>query len=472
MYPQLHVLPLVDPRAIPFLKGNQGFRPAATITFGQSRQSKRALARMFDNAKRRWEDWEERHASAEPVLVGSFPTFGQLATKSFNLVGALPPGQELREMQVVFEGTLKLNAGSGTVKSPDHNIIGIALLKKLRASLYGNNDCYNLTWAESRTVSFIADARDCSRQDPGLRLGVALTTTPIAIKLKAKVPFCVRNLEVPEIFSNTTDQVNLPGSKIDLDTQGDALTTLALTDGAGTLVVNDVKLYAIANQIPVLHAGPPHVWRTKAIAQSVDTEFGQGSDIFVGTEEAATAAGAGARVSQFTVRRDGRQQPLNIDPVTLAQQFNESNFSVDALSALDITTGTIPGGGVATATQAIPEGSIGTQPGAQVVPLEWIDGKIRAGAWQWPFYISSRQIVQNLASGQSPAITVLYWQIRPIYEAQGQVMNMAAANGIAIKGIDDLMTRGGNDGEVNKLFKGRFMRVKPAGTSRPATSTS
>jgi hypothetical protein len=211
----------------------------------------------------------------------------------------------------------------------------------------------------------------------------------------------------------------------------------------------------------VLHAGPPHVWRTKTIAQSVDTEYGQGLDLFVATEEAATAAGAGARVSQFTVRRDGRSQPLNVDPVTLAQQYNESNFTVDALAALDITIGVIPFGGVATAAQPVPTGAIGTQAGAQVVPLIWNDGKIRPGAWQWPFWNSSRQIVQNLASGQSASITVLYHQIRPVYECSGQILNMAMANGLQIRSVDDLMVRGGNDGETQKLFKGRFMRLKP-----------
>lgn len=462
MYPTLEVRPLVDPRAIPYLIGSAGFRPAATISFGETRQSKRAIARELDKAKQRWEDWEKRHASAEPILIGSFPSYSSLATKSFNLVGALPPGQELRELQVVVEGTVKVNAATGQIQAPDHNIIAVAIVKKMRASLYGNNDAFNLFPAEIRSIDFVADARDPFQQDPNLRIGVPLTTTAIPFKLKFKIPFCVRSLEVPEIASTTSDQVNLPGSKVDLDTQGDALTTVALTSGAGTVVVNDIKLYAIANQVPVLHAGPPHVWRVKQIAQSVDTEFGQGFDIFVATEEAATAAGGGTRVLQFTVRRDGRQQPLNVDPVTLAQQFNESNFAVDALSALDITLGTVPFGGVATAAQPVPAGSVGSQAGAQLVPLEWNDGKIRAGAWQWPFYTQSRQIVQNLGAGQSAIINLLYWQVRPIYECQGQIVNLAAANGIAINSVDDLMVRGGNDGEVNKLFKGRFMRKRPS----------
>lgn len=462
MYPQLEVRPLVDPRSIPFLVGNAGFRPAATISFGDKRQSRRALAREFDKAKRRWEDWEKRHASAEPILVGSFPSYSALATKSFNLVGALPPGQELRELQVVVEGTIKVNVGTGQIQAADYNVVGLAIFKKIRASLYGNNDAFNLTVPEIRTIDFVADARDPFQQDPNLRIGTALSVSAIAFKLKFKIPFCVRALEVPEIFSTTSDQANLPGGKVDLDTQGDALATVGLASGAGTVVINDVKLYAIANQVPVLHAGPPHVWRNKAISQSVDTEFGQGCDIFVSTEEAATATGAGARVAQFTIRRDGRQQPLNVDPVTLAQDFNESNFSVDALAPLDITAGVIPGAGVATAAQPIPSASIGSQAGAAVVPLEWNDGRIRAGAWQWPFWMANRQIVQNLVSGQSPSVTVLYWQIRPVYECAGQIVNLAAANGMAIASVDDLLVRGGNDGEVNKLFKGRFMRKRPS----------
>ncbi len=467
MHPQLHVRELIDPRAIPFLKGAAGFRPAATVTFGDTRQSKRELAREFDKAKRRAEDWEKRHASAEPILIGSFPSFSSLATKSFNLVGSLPPGQELRELQVVVEATVALNVGAGQIQAADYNVIAVAIIKKLRASLYGNNDALNLFPAEVRTIDFIADNRDPFQQDPNLRIGTALTTTTKPFKLKLKIPFCVRSLEVPEIVSPTSDQANLPGSKVDLDTQGDALATVGLASGASTIVVSDVKLYAVANQVPVLHAGPPHVWRVKQIAQSVDTEFGQGFDIFVGTEEAATALGAGARVLQFTIRRDGRQQPLNVDPVTLAQQFNESQFSVDALAALDITTGTIPFAGVATAAQPVPSASVGAQAGAAVVPLEWNDGRIRAGAWQWPFYTQSRQVVQNLIGGQSAVINLLYWQVRPIFECQGQVINMAAANGIPISSVDDLMTRGGNDGEVNKLFKGRFMR-KRAAPSRAA----
>jgi len=439
-----------------------GYRPAATISWHSSRQTKRALAREFDKAKQREEDWNKRHASAEPILIGSFPAFSASSTKSFNLVGAFPPGQELRELQVVVEGTLALNAGSGQVRAADHNVLAAAVTTKLRASLYGINDCFNLFTAELRSVVFDADARDSFRQDPNLRIGVALTTTPIPFKLKYKIVFVKRSLEVPEIFSPTTDQVNLPGSKVDHDTNGAALTTIALASGASTAIISDVKLYAIANQIPVLHAGPPMVWRSKAIAQSIDTEYGQGCDLFVASEEAATAAGAGVRVAQFVIRRDGRPQPNNVDPVTLAQQYNESNFSVDALSALDITTGLIPFGGVATATQPVPEGDVGSQAGAKLTPLIWNDGKIRAGAWQWPFWIASRQIWQNLQAGQSPSVTLLFWQVRPIYECSGQILNLAAANGLAIKGVDDLLVRGGNDGEVNKLFKGRFMRTKPS----------
>lgn len=460
-HPHLEVRPVVDPKMIPFLTGNMGYRPAATVTWHSTRQSKRALARELDKAKQRAEDWEKRHASAEPILIGSFSSYSASSTKSFNLVGAFPPGQELRELQVVIEGTLALNAGSGQVQAADHNVIAAAITTKLRASLYGINDCYNLFPAEIRTVSFDMDTRDSFRQDPNLRLGRALTTTPIPYKLKYKVPFCKRSLEVPEIFSPTTDQANLPGSKIDHDTNGAALATVALASGASTVTVSDVKLYAVANQIPVLHAGPPLVWRSKQIAQSIDTEYGQGCDLFVATEEAATATGAGVRVSQFVVRRDGRPQPNNVDPVTLGQEYNESNFTVDALGPLDITNGSIPFGGVATAAQPVPEGAIGTQAGAQVTPLLWNDGKIRAGAWQWPFWIASRQIWQNLQAGQSPSIIVLYTQVRPVYECAGQILNLAAANGLAIKSVDDLLVRGGNDGEVNRLFKGRFMRTRP-----------
>lgn len=463
MYPQLQVRELIDPRAIPHLRGKAGFHPAATITFGETRQSKRAFMREMDKALRRWEDWEKRHASAEPVLVGSFPTFSASSTKSFNLVGTLPPGQEARELQVIVEGTVALNAGTGQIRAADHNVIALAILTKMRGSLYGNNDSYNLTPPEIRTISFIADSRDPFVQDPNMRIGVALTTTPIPFKMKFKIPFCNRSLEVPEIFSPTTDQINLPGSKVDLDTNGAALTTVALASGASTVAVSDVKLYAVLNQIPQLHCGPPHVWKSKQISQSIDTESGQGCDLFVGTEEAATSTGAAARVLQFSVFRDGRGQPLNVDPVTLAQQFNESNFTVDAMGALDITGQGIPFAGVATATQPVPYASIGTQLGAQVVPLLWNDGKIRAGAWQWPTWTNARRIQQNLIAGQSAAINVLFWQIRPTWECANQIINIAAASGLGISNIDQLKTRGGNDGDVYKAFKGRLIEKIGAG---------
>jgi hypothetical protein len=459
-FPNYQVRPVVPSEAIPHLVGRTGFEPAATLTLGK-KQSRLDWRRNMDNALRRMEDWEKKHCSAEPVLLGSFPTFGQLATKSFLLVGALPPGQEARELQIVVTGTLAKNATTGVIKAADHNILAVALFKKIRASLYGNNDAYNLTAPENRTMAYIADARDQFQKDPALRIGATFNTTPVAFQLTFKIPFCVRSLEVPEIFSPTSDQINLPGSKLDLDTQGDALTAIAMTDGTSTVVVNDVRLYAILNQIPVLHAGPPHVWRTRAIAQTVDTEYGQGCHIFMGTEEAATAAGAGARVSQFTVRRDGRSQPLNLDPVSLAQMFNESHYSPDPLAALDITTGFLPFGGVATAAAPIPaNASIGSQAGAAVVPLIWNDGRVHAGAWQWPFWLASVAVQQNLVAGQSAAITLFYWQVRPIYECAGQVVALSAANGIPISSIDDLKVRGGYDGEVNKLFKGRFIQKK------------
>ena len=142
-----------------------------------------------------------------------------------------------------------------------------------------------MSWAEARTIAWVADNRDVNQRDPQAKIGTALTTTAFTVKLAIKIPFCVRSLEVPETFSPCSDQINLPGSKVDLDTQGDALTTVALTSGAGTVVVTDVKLYAVLNQVPLLHAGPPHIWKTKAISQTIDTEFGQGCDIFVGTEE-------------------------------------------------------------------------------------------------------------------------------------------------------------------------------------------
>src|SRR3954465_7034890 len=105
-FPQLMVRPVVDPRVVPLLKATEGYRPAATVSFGFKRQSKLELSRNFDNAKRRWEDWEKRHASAEPVMIGSFPTFSASGTKGLTLVGAVQPGQEIREFQIVVEGNL------------------------------------------------------------------------------------------------------------------------------------------------------------------------------------------------------------------------------------------------------------------------------------------------------------------------------------------------------------------------------
>src|ERR1700675_4885991 len=173
-YPQLHVRPIIS-RSEAAMLGHSPFTPAAQITFGKTRQSLRAFHREMDKAKGRAEEWE-RKCSAEPYLLGSFPSFSQLATKTFSLVGALPQGQEVRELQVVFEGTLKINAATGQIQAPDYNIIGVALLKKLRASLYGNNDAFNLTCAEARTVGWIADNRDVSQTDPLLRIGQPLTT--------------------------------------------------------------------------------------------------------------------------------------------------------------------------------------------------------------------------------------------------------------------------------------------------------
>jgi hypothetical protein len=159
---------------------------------------------------------------------------------------------------------------------------------------------------------------------------------------------------------------------------------------------------------------------------------------------------------------------LNIDPVTLGQEFNESSYSSDGLAPLDITGPGIPFGGVATAAAPLPYGPIGSQLGAQVTPLIWNDGRVRAGAWQWPTWISSRRIQQNLVAGQSASINVLYAQVRPIYECQGQVASMAAAAGLSISSIDQLRTRAGNDGDVYKIFKGRLMQKLPAGASKAA----
>jgi hypothetical protein len=317
-------------------------------------------------------------------------------------------------------------------------------------------DFHSLSPVESNSLSVYASGRNVLGEF--YRIGTALTTTPINVKFKFQVPFVNRNLEVPEIFTPSSDQMNLPGSKVDIDTLGTGLTTLAIAgNGACTLVVTDVKCYATGNVLPVLHAGPPHYQRSRQVAASIDSEYGAALDQFLASEE--TLAASIARVSQWNVARDGREAPRNLDPWTLAMLYGEEVRGIDGVLPHDFTqpNGIYPGGLPSTAGALA--GSPGTQAGAQLIPLVWAGGLVREASAQWPFYLSSRTVRQNVISGQSAIFTMLYWQSKPIYEAAGQVIAIARANGLDVTSVDQLVVRGGYDGNANKLFKGRLIAL-------------
>lgn len=429
----------------------------AWLDWRDTPQSKIERTEMLDRMKRHDENFDKREAAAEILLLGSFPSYSASSTKTFNLTGTLPPGYEVRELNVIVEGTLATNATTGIAIQADYYIVAAALLNRLRASGFNVTDFHSLSPVESNALATYAKGRNV--QAEFYRNGQPLTTTPIAVKWKFVIPFVNRNLEVPEIFSPSSDQLNLPGSKIDIDTNGTALTTLAIAGNAAcTFVVTDVKAYAVGNVVPVLHAGPPHYQRSRQVAASIDSEYGAGLDQFLASEE--SIANGIARVSQWNVARDGREAPRNIDPWTLSQLYGEEIRAADGVLPFDFTQplGQYPSG-LTTASGGALAGSPGAQPGAQIIPLVWCGGLVREASAQWPFYLSSRTIRQNVIAGQSASFTLLYWQTKTIYEAAGQVVSLARANGLDVTSVDQLVVRGGYDGAANKLFKGRLLAL-------------
>ena len=415
------------------------------MPISQYTKEERAIVRKawLAEVKTRVDKMDRWDASAEVHLVSSFASV-TTGTKELSLVGALKPGQNLRELRVVLNFTLATNSGGGTVIAADYNILGAAFYSKIRASLYGQSDMYNLLPSEARTMEVVFNNRDSAQQS--LRIGQALTTTPVAFQLTYKIPFCFRGLEVPEIFAPSTDQQNLSGNKVDIDNNMTGLTTLSVAGATCTASVTSINLYYTSSPSYIVKAGPPMQWRSRQIAQSQDMETGQACDLFLGFEE--TVAASATRLSQITCYHDGRSGPENVDPITLATIYGETVEQMDALCPLDIT-------GISNTT-------VGTQQGAQVVPLIWPDGRVGAGAYQWPTWGQSRIIYQLLASGGSAVVNLLYAVVRPIYEIQGSIVSLAAQNGIAISSIDDLAVDGGNDGTAMANFKGRLMMLKGA----------
>jgi len=377
---------------------------------------------------------------SEPVFVGSFPAFSQTSTKTFSLVGALPPGHELRELQVVIEYTLRSNVvGAGTVVALDHQTLQNAFLAKLRMSFYGQNDVYNLTPDEARAIAIYAKGRDPAPEF--LRVGATIPGSGSAVlptKSKFIIPFTQRGLEMPEMFAPSTDQGNLPNSKIDIDTTGTQLTaTLTVGGVVVNIVVTDVKVFAILAPVQVSHVGPLMLWRSKTIVAVQDVETGMALDLLVADERVSSTVEV--QVTQISVIRDNRMSPRNVSPTHLAQHFGETQFPYDGVLPVDLTTNGI---------------------GFQITPSIWIAGDIRATEWQWPVWVVQRIYYQNLASGGSPNATLLFWQVRPFPEVQANVVQLVNQFQIGLSSLDQLAVRGGgaSDNDINKLFKGRFLQ--------------
>lgn len=376
--------------------------------------------------------------SLEIIQLPSFPTYAQQSTKTVNLQGAFPLGYEVHALEVVFEFNLSSNAGVGTITAADHRTIYNALVSKFRFSAYGQNDVYNLTPDESRFLAAVALWRDPATQN--LRVGQGTTTTPAPFKLKFTVPFIHRGLDYPEVFAPYSDQLNLAGTKFDIDTGSTSLTTLSIGGQASTVTVTDVKMFMVGLPVAVPHCGPAMYWRSKAISQNIDIEYGPALDVFVADERAF--ATTEVQVQTYEIIRDGRSGPKNISPTNLATLYGEfGTGSADGILPLDITTNTV---------------------GFSVTPFIFMDSVVRATEWQWPFYMQNRTLRQNLQSAGSPNATLLFWQVRPVNEVQVQMINLAASNGISISTLDQLIVRGGGgaDNDVNKLFKGRFIALR------------
>lgn len=375
--------------------------------------------------------------SLEIVQLASFPTYAQNSTKTNLLQGVMPSGYEVHALEIVFEFNLSINTGSGTIVAADHQTIINALVQRLRFSAYGQNDVFNLTGPESRVLTVAALNRDPFVES--LAVGTGTTTTPTAYKLKLVIPFIHKSLDYPEMFCPSSDQLNLAGTKIDIDTGSASLTTISVGGGASTITVTDVKLFMVGVPAPVTHVGPAMYWRSKAISQNLDIEYGPACDLFVADERAF--ATVEVQVNNFEIIRDGRSGPKNISPTNLAQHYPVWGVpSTDGVKPLDLTT-----------TASTP-----------VTPLIYPNGAVRCTEWQLPFYMQSRQIRQNLANAGSPTATYLFWQVRPVNEIQNQAIQLAAANGIPISTVDQLVVRGGGgaDNNVNKLFKGRYIATR------------
>lgn len=375
--------------------------------------------------------------SLEIVQLPSFPTYAQNSTKTVNLQGAFPLGYEVHALDVIFEFTLNINASTGTIVAADHQTIVNALLSKLRLSAYGQNDVYNLTGPENRILATAAMQRDPFTES--LKIGQGTTTTPVAYKLKLEIPFIHKALDYPEMFCPYSDQLNLAGTKIDIDTGSASLTTISVGGGASTVVVTDVKLFMVGVPVAVPHVGPAMYYKSKSISQNLDIEYGPACDIFVADERAF--ATTEVQVQTYEILRDQRSGPKNISPTNLAQTYARWGTNLDAAAPLDITANTT---------------------GTQVTPFIFLNSAIRSTEWQLPFYMQNRTVRQNLASGGSPNATFLFWQVRPINEVQQQMIAIAAANGIAVSSVDQLIVRGGGgaDNDVNKLFKGRYIALR------------
>jgi hypothetical protein len=404
--------------------------------------------------------------ATNPVLLGNTQPYVQGSTLSFD-VKSLDPLKEV--LAIKFEPVLSVKS-SGTAFAlavPDYNTILNALWARFRMTYGGFADTIALTAPEMRSLAIDANGRDGHtafiRVAADARYGqtadqVPANASPAAWKMPLLLDFCHRGLDTPNMFAPSSDQLNVPGTQINIDTGSGNLGALVLTNGTAIISVSQFRIYVLQAPTDYAYVAPVQEMKNFTIGQNAHVESEPMVELFLGDErDPATTETNWANVS---VTRDGNVEPRSITPTALAQMYNDTNGTNDALQPVDLTRNTLGG-----------TGSIFT-------PYTWISGHKRATEREWPVSYKYRRLEALLASGGTQTAQLLRRRVRPLAMSIGHVRSVfdqyRAQGGLDAVDPGQLLAQlavrgfGGADNGLHEMFKARQMAQRASLARRAA----
>lgn len=389
-----------------------------------------------------------------PVQLTSFPAFaGSSVLDGF--VRGLPLYSECRKIRVEIEGTIRNQAAAtAALAVADMNVIATAIAPKIRLTYNDKTDAWNVTPSELRSIAGYASGRDTFTElmKPGVFVIPSSASGVLAFKIPLTIPFTFRGLENPNVFCPSAAQLNRDGTKVTIETGAlAALTGLVLANATVNVVVTGLKIYCAMAPTVVDSKGtkvdfvaPTIYCRSRTVSAFPDTERGPMLDLLLADERPFTTVAV--NVSNYTVEHDGIAAPRNAPPDTLVAEFENNQGSVDGNLPIRI---------------ADPLNGLGSQAGAQISPLTWLDGGVRSAEHELPIYMEYRAIVANLVAGGAASTNFLYLRVAPADEAIEVIKQLLLLKGMNDIAYSKLAVKGGGGGDnaLFSLFKPRWLAL-------------